>query len=68
MKIKTLRQARGISQQAFANQLGVDRSTVTKWETGRAEPRCAIVPRIAEALHCSIDELYETENAAPEGG
>ena len=58
MKIKELRESAGITQVELANVIGVDRSTVTKWETGEAMPRAALVPKIAEALGCSIGDLY----------
>jgi DNA-binding XRE family transcriptional regulator len=37
--IKEVRQARGLSQQAFASLLGVSTSTVARWETGDVEPK-----------------------------
>lgn len=36
--IKEVRQAKGLSQQAFASLLGVSTSTVARWETGDVEP------------------------------
>jgi transcriptional regulator with XRE-family HTH domain len=36
--IKGVRQAKGLSQQAFASLLGVSTSTVARWETGDVEP------------------------------
>ena len=56
--IKELREARGISQEGLAQMLGIDRSTVTKWETSDAYPRGDKILPLADALHCSIDELY----------
>lgn len=57
------RKAAGMTQVAFAAAIGIDRSTVAKWETGKAYPRADMLPAIAEALSCSIDDLY----AAPAG-
>lgn len=37
-KIKTLRQARGWTQLALAEKLGVEQSTVSRWERGQARP------------------------------
>lgn len=36
--IKEVRQAKRLSQQAFASLLGVSTSTVARWETGDVEP------------------------------
>ena len=61
------RRAVGLSQQAVANALGVERATVGMWETGANWPSARILPALADLLCCSIDELYtalETEGEA----
>ena len=40
-KVRELRQSLKLSQQAFAQQLGVRQQTVSEWETGVYEPRGA---------------------------
>lgn len=52
-----LRKKAGMTQRELAQQLSVDRSTITKWETGKSLPRMAIVPNIAAALNCSTSEV-----------
>ena len=42
MLIKDLRTAKGMPQREFAAALGVDRTTIAKWETGAALPRAEI--------------------------
>jgi transcriptional regulator with XRE-family HTH domain len=37
-KLKELREAKGISQEEFAAELGVSRVTVSHWETGSNSP------------------------------
>ena len=37
-KIVTLRKGRGLSQEALAEQLGVSRQAVSRWEQGSAQP------------------------------
>lgn len=64
MKIKKLRQTRGITQKDFAEKLGVDRSTVSYWESGAVMPRAELLPRIADALNCTIDALFGRDTAA----
>lgn len=60
------RKTAGFTQEAFAEALGVTRSALAAWETGRAWPSAAILPQIADLLLCSIDELYKAP--APEPG
>ena len=66
--LKSLRAARGYSQQQLAMKLFVDRSTVARWETGDRMPDLAIVPRIAECLGVDASALFSAvqESAAPE--
>lgn len=47
----------GFTQESLAERLGVERSTVVRWEAGETEPLPDIRPRIAQALHVSIDHL-----------
>jgi len=42
----------------LARLLGVEVSTVTKWETGDSYPRAEMLPDIAKLLGCKIDDLY----------
>lgn len=37
-RITALRERLGLNKAAFAKKLGVDKSTITKWEKGRREP------------------------------
>ena len=48
--LKSLRTAKGFSQQQLANKLFVDRSTIARWELGDRVPDLVIVPRLAECL------------------
>jgi len=52
------RQRAGLTQQQLAEGLNVSRTAVTMWETGQSWPSAALLPRIADVLLCSIDELY----------
>ena len=48
----------GMTQEEMANVLGVDRSTIAKWETGEAMPRADKLPTLAKLLGCTIDDLF----------
>ena len=67
--IKSFREKLGLTQQELADALSIERSTVTKWETGMAMPRASKLPDIAEILHCQINDLYVTiEEAKDKAG
>jgi DNA-binding XRE family transcriptional regulator len=53
------RKAAGYTQESFAEELGVDRSTVVRWEAGDHEPLPYLWPKIARLLSVSRDELKE---------
>ncbi|MBM7770091.1 transcriptional regulator with XRE-family HTH domain [Actinokineospora baliensis] len=44
------RKAAGLSQEELARRLGVDRTTVTRWETAESSPQPWIRPKLARAL------------------
>ena len=61
MKVKELRLAAKLTQAELAEQIGVDRSTIAYWECNTAMPRAELLPRLADALKCSIDALFGRE-------
>ncbi len=58
-KLKHLRKLRGISQERLAEEVGVSRQTVCRWENGRAVPRAEDVENICHALGVDYAELAE---------
>ena len=58
MKLKELREKRGLYQSQIAEAVGVSIAAVCKWETGAAEPRSDKLPVLADLIGCTIDELY----------
>ena len=58
-KIKSLRKQKNISQEIFANYLGVSFQAVSKWENGNTLPDVAMIPAIASFCGVSIDELFD---------
>lgn len=59
--VKNLRIKKGMTQEVLASMLGLDKSTVTKWETGKAMPTADKLPELARILGCTIDDLFRTE-------
>ncbi len=57
-QIKALRNRRGITQDALAQQLGVTAQAVSKWERGAATPDIGMLPDISAFFGVTIDELF----------
>lgn len=55
--LQTLRRQNGLSQQQLAEQLGVSRQAVSKWELDAAKPDIDNVIQISRLFDVSIDEL-----------
>ena len=55
--IKENRQRCNLTQEQVADQLGVSRQAVSKWENGTAEPSTANLLTLAELFGLSVDEL-----------
>ncbi|MEV0613104.1 helix-turn-helix transcriptional regulator [Nonomuraea sp. NPDC050404] len=51
------RKALGYSQELFADQLGIDRTTAGRWELGKTEPCPYIRPKMCDLLKVTPDEL-----------
>ena len=66
-KIQKLRREAGLSQESFAEQLGVSRQAVSKWETDRGYPETEKMIRISKLFHVTLDYLLDDENAPAEG-
>ncbi|WP_179413433.1 XRE family transcriptional regulator [Mucilaginibacter sp. E4BP6] len=70
--IKFLRKKKGLTQQQFADQVGIKRSLVGAYEEERAEPKYELLKTIATFFEISIDDfIKETINdkwaPAPKG-
>lgn len=65
-QFQQLREQKGMSQAQLANTLGLDRSTIAKWETGTSMPRANLLPKLAELLGCTVDELLRPQAEAKE--
>lgn len=54
-----MRTERGYTQKELAALLGVTDKAVSKWETGAAAPRRAMLRQLSEILGCTQEELLE---------
>lgn len=66
MQIRKLRKAAGLTQAQLAEKVGVAQATVADWESDEYRPRASILPALATALGCTVNDLYrtDTENTA----
>jgi transcriptional regulator with XRE-family HTH domain len=56
-RVRATRLDRGLTQDELADQVGVSRSAVAQWETGRAGQVTGNLSRIAGALEVNVEYL-----------
>lgn len=59
MRLRELMKEKGWTQQTLADYIGVARSTVGMWVTGRNEPDNYTLSKLANLFNCSVDYLLE---------
>ena len=64
-KILKLRKEKGLSQEAFAEKLGVSRQSVSKWESSGALPDIDKIIAMSELFGVSTDYLLKDEMTEP---
>lgn len=57
-QIKTLRQRKGVTQEAMAEHLGLTPQAISKWERDVATPDIAMLPEISAYFGVTIDQLF----------
>jgi AbrB family looped-hinge helix DNA binding protein len=55
--IQILRRQKNLTQEALAEEVGVARQTIAKWETGESSPDLESAGRLAAALDVGLDDL-----------
>ena len=60
-KIKALRIQRGISQKELAAAIGISYQTVSRWESGKAQPSEEYICSMAQVLNAEIEDFYYVE-------
>jgi transcriptional regulator with XRE-family HTH domain len=66
-RIKALRREKGLSQDELAQRVGVSRSAVAQWETGRTGQVTGNLSRIAGALDASVEYLVYGDDKRASG-
>ncbi len=61
--LKSVRQAKGLSQSELASRVGVKRQAVYDMETGRYVPNTTLALLIAKELGCKVETLFALEES-----
>lgn len=64
--IAALRKEKGMTQSALAEKMGVTDKAVSKWERDLSCPDIMLLPRLAETLGVTVDELLQAK--VPQSG
>ena len=59
MRLKTLRERRGMTQEQLAEKSGVSRTYLARLETGRQDPTLSTLEKLAKALKVKVAKLIE---------
>jgi transcriptional regulator with XRE-family HTH domain len=59
MKLKAIREAKGMSQAAMAQKAQITREYVNRLEAGRYDPTIGVLQRLAKALGVPVTALLE---------
>lgn len=57
--IQRLRKIKGLTQEQVANEIGVSKAAVSKWESGNTYPDITLLAPLARLLDTNINELLE---------
>lgn len=68
MRIRELREAKGLSQSELARIIGVSHVTINHWEAGVKQPLARRLPTLASVLGVDINDLFAGGVADKEGG
>ena len=58
-KIMEFRQKNKLTQGEFGDLLGVSAQAISKWERELCYPDITILPDLAKALGCRVDDFFE---------
>ena len=66
MKIRTLRRANNLTQFELAEKVGVHRTAVTMWETGKSFPTTKTLIELARVFEVPLEELIKADKDGSE--
>lgn len=57
MRLREIREARGLSQYGAAKELGIDRAQMHRWESGKVAPSIEGLVKLADFYGVTVDQL-----------
>lgn len=66
-RIKKLRQQHDWTQEELADQVGINKRNISRYESGHVEPRKSTLRKLAEVLGISYEDLIGTAGATAAG-
>lgn len=57
--INRLRLAKGLTQEQLAKEVGCLRGDIGRWERGERRPNTGSALKLARALNCKIEDLFD---------
>ena len=66
-KIREKRLIKNITQSDLAEALGLTQGIISSWECGRNKPSLETARKLANALGCTLNKLFEVEKGKAEG-
>ncbi len=64
--LRNLRTKKGISQTQLANLMFINRTTISKWESGNRLPDAAMITRLSKVLDVDVSTLFSTASESDE--
>ena len=61
MRLAELRKDAGLSQYELARYVGVPQANIAFWERSEKPPRSEVLPKMAEALGVSVEDLLDVD-------
>lgn len=66
MDIRSVRRSKNFSQDKLAQEIGVNRATLSKYETGAISPTIGMLIKIAKALDASLLDFFDRDDLPAE--
>lgn len=60
LNLSERRKSKNLTQDELAAELGVTRSAVAMWESGKSHPRAEKLVRLAKLFDCRVDDLLSS--------
>ncbi|MBE6698624.1 MAG: helix-turn-helix transcriptional regulator [Ruminococcaceae bacterium] len=57
-KLKDYRCKNKVTQKQLGDLLGITPQSISKWERGECYPDIALLPTLADAIDCAVDEFF----------